>query len=394
MLVNLRAQASVALVVALLSSTGCGGKNHPDPDPEKKKEVQTIEVETQENSDNLTSRQYGSYLAFTYDDKKEKPLFGAFCDYHWTITDTNNNPLLLDYGQNTRIISVSEMNDQSISTGIIKVTCDVTNDKRQTSRFRKQFTINKQTIQRFIRADAVKTRMACLENNLQAYKTDAELQSQLIKMKLGKEDFEKCFDDINELVVLESQNVDTISKKVAFNKFLMEATIYDKSLCTQEDPNGGLLGAPSALEIKQEKLHLEAQKFANNLAKYHQKLGGESDGRRLKKAYLNVVKVEKEGLEYFLNSKLLVSPPPFDDLPKYCRESLMHKQKYLEYDENDVTSVQRSLDSVKHSEKDASALSSMLTEWDQEARSVKLDKASYLLNLHKIVDIIYKTLSV
>jgi hypothetical protein len=380
MLISLRTKAGIALVVASLG-LGCGHKKtkHHEPPVQEEKSEPTINVIDQASNESLTIKDYDDQLTFKYE-------LMPSAKYHWTITDTNNNALSLDYGQDTDAVTVSEMTEQSIRDGIVKATCEVTIGKNKPKKSTNTFTINKQTIQSLIRANAIKMRIACLSDDFQIAQTDVGIQNQIAKMKLEEKDSSICEKHMNKLVLLKEDNATKEkmqSEKDAFNQFLMKATIYDKVLGNQENPNGGILGTISNLDIQQEKLFREARNFAVKLAKQYKEKGRHTKQREQIKTYIGGVSYLTADLATDLN--LAIINAKMREAMKM--KKMVDSQENLKLNRAKVALVQEDLAFTQDSI-NTTALLSQLNKWNQEEEFAQLDRISYLSILHKVASII------
>jgi hypothetical protein len=406
MLINLRTQMGITLIVTSLSLLGCASKSENNSkiqiqEEEKKPILNIIEYK---DSPSLTVRHYDDYVVFRYKEPSflknqiKKPNDEKYC---WTITDTDNKALLPVDDRDTHRVVVISLTERSISNGIIRIICDVTYDKQETMRFSKEFTLNKQNIQRFMRADAIKARMDWLNNNLQIAKTDTELQNQIAKMKLYEQDSVKCFYDIKQLATLAQNNAITkeiTSKQDVINAFLMQAPIYDKSLCTQDNPEGEMLGVPSSLDIQQETLYREARVFAGNLAESYKNANDKKHSRgsveqEMIAIHYTEVKNNKKALINKL--RLIDSGPEKDYLSKYPElQKLVKKSSWVPNTQQHFADIQELLTNIKTSVDDNRFLSALI-KWNKETEVTKLEGASsYLVTLYNVINIIDEQLAV
>ena len=135
---SLRTKAWIALTIASLGLSGCGGKHH-DKTP---KQVEEKDIKIGE-AINLKANVNDALVFFI----AQQPS-NAKVSYEWIVIDTKNVSMQF-YGQGTNEITITRMTEESVNTGNIKISCIAKLGEKELKKVPEQlFTIDQDAIKR------------------------------------------------------------------------------------------------------------------------------------------------------------------------------------------------------------------------------------------------------
>ena len=129
---SLRTKAWIALTIASLGLSGCGGKHH-DKTPKQVEEKKAIATITPK----------GNSLTYVYTAQQ------AVDNYTWTLVDENGKTL--KFGGQGNEVTITQMTEQSIKTGIVKIRCITKLGENSSQEVPEQlFTVNRDDINKLV----------------------------------------------------------------------------------------------------------------------------------------------------------------------------------------------------------------------------------------------------